>query len=68
MRHTTRKGIFALAIAAGLGFGGAQAFAAPAAAGAALACTPAQCDQDCKARRFDGGVCALGDCVCYVEF
>ncbi|HEU0300748.1 MAG TPA: hypothetical protein VFR37_14905 [Longimicrobium sp.] len=67
MRHGQRKGIFGLAVAAALVSGGAQAFAAPAAAETGRACIPAQCDQDCKARRFDGGVCSLGDCVCYVE-
>lgn len=66
MRHGTRKGIFALAVAAALGFGAAQAFASPGAE-AARACSQPQCDQYCKSRGATGGQCVMGGCMCYVE-
>jgi len=67
MRNGTRKGLFVLAVAASLGFGGAQAFASPSAAKARLACDWAQCDAACKARGFSGGYCQTGWCGCYVD-
>ena len=61
-----RNGIFGLAVAAALVFGGAQAFALPGEA-AARACSQPQCDQNCKARGATGGQCVMGGCMCYVE-
>jgi hypothetical protein len=67
IRQRTRRGLFALAIAAALGSGGAQAFAAPAAA-EARACTNAQCNEDCKRRGYDGGICAGSwGCACWIQ-
>ena len=61
-------GVFALAIAAALGFGGAQAFAQPgAAAEAERACSGGQCNRDCKARGADGGFCDQGGCICFIQ-
>lgn len=68
MRHRVRNGIFGLAMAAALGFGGAQAFASPAAAQEAeRACNGGQCNRDCRARGADGGFCDQGGCICYIQ-
>ncbi|HEX6368234.1 MAG TPA: hypothetical protein VF006_04845 [Longimicrobium sp.] len=67
IRRRTRRGLFAAATAAMLGFGAAQAFAAPAPA-AARACTNAQCDADCKRWGYDGGICAGSwGCACWIQ-
>jgi hypothetical protein len=64
----TQRGLFALATAAALGFGAAQAFAAPAAPGARAACTTAQCNLDCRRMGYDGGVCAGSwGCACWIQ-
>ena len=68
MKHGIRSGMFAAAMAAALGFGGAQAFASSGAAmEAERACDPAQCDANCKARGATGGYCQMGWCGCYVD-
>jgi hypothetical protein len=67
MKRRMQRGVFAAAMAAALGFGGAQAFASPGAATAGRACDLAQCDANCKARGFTGGYCQLGWCGCYVD-
>ena len=67
MKRRIRSGVFAAAMAAALGFGGAQAFASPGAATAERACDLAQCDANCRARGFTGGYCQFGWCGCYVE-
>lgn len=61
-----RNGIFGLAVAAALVFGGAQAFASPGAA-SARACSQPRCDQYCKSRGATGGDCVMGGCMCYVD-
>jgi hypothetical protein len=67
-RQRTRRALFALATAAALGFGAQQAFAAPGAAADARACTNAQCDADCKARGYGGGICAGSwGCACWIQ-
>ena len=70
MKRSIRSGMFAAATAAALGFGGAQAFASPAPEGeaAARACTNAQCNLDCRARGYDGGICAGSwGCTCWIQ-
>ena len=63
----TRSGFFALATAAALGFGGAQAFASPgAAADAERACNGAQCRQYCRSIGYDDGRCDQGSCACLI--
>jgi hypothetical protein len=63
-----RRGVFALAMAAALGFGGAQAFAAPGAAPDAQACTNAQCNTWCRQQGYDGGICAGSfGCACWIQ-
>ncbi|HEX5869802.1 MAG TPA: hypothetical protein VFY65_05295 [Longimicrobium sp.] len=63
----TRHGVFALAMAAALGFGTAQAFAAPGAA-AGPVCTNPQCDRECRLQGYDGGVCIRGSgCACWIQ-
>ena len=63
----TRRGLFALAMTAALGFGAAQAFAAPAAADA-RACTNAECNTWCKRLGNDGGFCAGSfGCACWIQ-
>jgi len=66
MRNGTRRGLFALAVAAALGFGGAQAFASPGAV-AERACSGGQCNRDCKARGYGGGFCDQGGCICIIQ-
>ena len=64
----TQRGVFALTTAAALGFGGAQAFAMPAAAAESRACTSAQCNLDCQRRGYDGGICAGSwGCACWIQ-
>jgi hypothetical protein len=64
----TQRGLFGLAMAAALGFGGAQAFASPGAAAAERVCTnSAACKRDCIARGFDGGFCDQGGCMCIIQ-
>jgi hypothetical protein len=68
IRRWTQRGLFALATVAALGFGGAQAFAAPRPAAAMRACTNAQCDADCKRWGYDGGICAGSwGCACWIQ-
>jgi hypothetical protein len=66
MKRRMQRGMFAVATAAALGFGAAQAFASPGGA-AARACDLAQCDAACKARGATGGYCQMGWCGCYVD-
>jgi hypothetical protein len=61
-----RSGLFALATAAALGFGGAQAFASPAAAKAEQACNGPQCRQYCRSIGYDDGRCGQEGCVCLI--
>ena len=55
-------------LAAALGFGAAQALAAPRASvgDAARACKPGDCSRQCKAAGYDGGSCAGGLCECFI--
>ena len=63
----TRSGRFALATAAALGFGGAQAFASPgAAADAERACNAPQCRDYCRSIGYDDGRCTQGSCNCLI--
>jgi hypothetical protein len=60
-----RRGVFAVLTAAALGFGGAQAFAAPAAAQDSMrACSAGACSRDCRRAGADGGFCDQGACIC----
>lgn len=68
MKRGIRSGLFAAAMAAALGFGGAQAFASPGAgAEAERACSGGQCNRDCRQRGYDGGFCDQGGCICYIQ-
>jgi hypothetical protein len=67
MKRGIRGGMFAAAVAAALGFGGAQAFASPGAAEAERACNGGQCNRDCRARGADGGFCDQGGCICIIQ-
>ena len=62
-----RGWVFGVGLAAALGFGGAQAVAAPAAAhDEARACSPAGCDRSCKAQGGISGRCTdAGLCACF---
>ena len=53
---SSSRAVFALAVAAGLGFGATQAFASPARV-AARACDPAACRTDCRNNLYSDGVC-----------
>lgn len=68
-RRVIHRGFFALATAASLGFGAAQAFAAPAAAAAETAvCTNAECNTWCRSQGYDGGICAGSwGCACWIQ-
>jgi hypothetical protein len=60
-----RGWLFGAGLAAALGFGGAQAVAAPAPA-AARACNPAGCNQSCQAQGGISGRCTdAGLCACF---
>jgi hypothetical protein len=66
-RSRTARVLGALAVTAAMGFGGAQAFASPAAAAAdeSRACSSGQCTQECRKIGYNVGVCESGTCVCY---
>lgn len=58
-----RRAAAALAVAASLGFGAAQALAAPVAE-AARACNPKGCNSWCQAQGGFEGRCSEGACLC----
>jgi hypothetical protein len=63
-----RNWAFGAGLAAALGFGGAQALAAPADAGRAeaRACNPTGCNQSCRAQGGISGRCTdAGLCACF---
>jgi hypothetical protein len=64
---TVRRWVFGAGTAAALGFGGAQALAAPAHARGAKVCDDAVCDRVCDlTNRGLGGFCGpTGICVCW---
>jgi hypothetical protein len=60
------RALGALAAAAAMGFGGAQAFALPAAsADEVRACILKQCTEACAQIGYNVGRCEQGSCVCY---
>jgi len=64
LKHA-RNAMAALALAASLGFGAAQAFAAPAAGHeAARACNAKGCNAQCQAQGGIEGRCNNGACLC----
>lgn len=61
-----RGWLFGAGLAAALGFGGAQAAAAPAVADQARACNPTGCDRSCRAQGGISGRCTdAGLCACF---
>lgn len=62
-----RGWLLGLGMAAALGFGGAQAVAAPAAARDEMrACNPTGCNQSCRAQGGISGRCTdAGLCACF---
>jgi len=63
----TRSGLFALATAAALVYGGAQAFAAPGAArDAAAVCNGPECREYCRSIGYDDGRCGQSGCACLI--
>ena len=69
MRRTgfaRRWALPAAAVAAALGFGGAQALAAPAEA-TVRACKQRECNLQCIASGATGGRCVGDACACYIE-
>jgi hypothetical protein len=66
--RTARRWVFGAGMAAALGFGGAQAMAAPtdAARDEARACNPTGCDRSCRAQGGISGRCTdAGLCACF---
>jgi hypothetical protein len=65
---TLRRWVFGAGMTAALGFGGAQALAAPAPAADAGVCNPAVCNRICQSIPGSiGGFCAPdGSCQCYI--
>jgi hypothetical protein len=64
MKRTMTRGVLAAAFLAALGFGGAQAFAAPGGeVGTAAACQPDVCTERC-AREGLTGICSGRGCYC----
>jgi hypothetical protein len=58
--------MFSASAVCALGFGAAQAFAAPSASTAArLACSDERCDAICVSRGFAYGDCSTGACRCF---
>jgi hypothetical protein len=61
-----RGWLFGVGLAAALGFGGAQAVAAPAPGGEMRACNPTGCNQSCQAQGGISGRCTdAGLCACF---
>lgn len=62
-----RKGAFAAVMVASLGFGAAQALAAPSASAvrAATSCSDERCDAICVSRGYSYGDCSTGACRCF---
>jgi hypothetical protein len=67
MKRRMQRAAFAAALAAAMGFGGAQAFASPSASTTdeTRACASGQCTQECRKIGYNVGVCEQGSCVCY---
>ena len=62
----TVRALAALGVAAALGFGGAQAFAAPGTAQAGAArCSDGTCNSRCLNLGYDGGACVGATCTCF---
>lgn len=64
--HASRWMIAAASVAA-LGFGAAQALAAPAQGDDARVCQAGPCRKDCIAQGDSGGICIDGQCICFIE-
>ncbi|HEX2201807.1 MAG TPA: hypothetical protein VHG91_00845 [Longimicrobium sp.] len=62
-----RAGLFAAAVAASLGFGGAQALAAPASFAQTRGCTPESCQKKCQTQHGVDGFCTGRGCWCLTE-
>jgi hypothetical protein len=65
IRRSICIGVFAAGTAAALGFGAAQAFAAPRTATRAAVCGDERCDAICVSRGFAYGDCSTGACRCF---
>lgn len=67
MKATLKSAAFAAVLAGTLGFGAAQAMAAPSAA-EQRACNQQACNAQCEARfgEFASGFCEGGECFCAV--
>ena len=67
IRGRVARVLGALAVMAAMGFGGAQAFASPAAAARdeMRVCTLGQCTTECRMIGYNVGRCEQGTCVCY---
>ena len=64
--RNARRGAFGLAVAGALGFGAAQAVAAPPTAERAV-CNDRLCNRVCQTAGFIGGFCGSdGSCNCYL--
>lgn len=65
---TMRRWVFGAGTVAALGFGGAQALAAPAPAADGNVCNPQVCNRICQTIPGSiGGFCASdGSCQCYI--
>lgn len=68
-RSRAARVLGAFAVTAAPGFGGAQAFASPAAAAGdgMRACSTGQCARDCRRAGADGGFCDQGICICIIQ-
>jgi hypothetical protein len=64
---TMRRGVFGVATAAALAFGGAQAMASPTPAEAGPVCDSGVCNRVCQALGLIGGFCTEpAGCSCYL--
>ena len=66
MTMRLQRWALAAGLAAALGFGAAQAVAAPADSPAGRTCIPDKCRAACRAQGQTGGACFQDTCFCYI--
>jgi hypothetical protein len=65
IRRAICIGLFSAATVSALGFGAAQAFAAPSAPARATVCGDERCDAICVSKGYAYGDCSTGACRCF---
>lgn len=62
-----QRWVLSAVLAGVLGFGAAQALAAPTEQAGAAACARGPCDKACRESGNSGGICIEGQCICFIE-